>query len=97
MPTTRKTTTTGQGSGESVAGGHDEHSQDCTSKDILDAIATLSSDVRASKTEIGEMIDRRFEQFSISIRRELSALKNETNSTLATMKATVDKLTDTMV
>ncbi len=55
-------------------------------KAVLEGIAALQSNFQLFKLEIVEVIDKRLDQFSASIKAELTALKKETDVTISAMK-----------
>lgn len=65
-------------------------------KAVLEGIAALQSNFQQFKSEIVEAIDKRIDQFSITIRAELTALKKDTDVTISAMKSTVDVQAKTM-
>lgn len=65
-------------------------------KAVLEGIAALQSNFQLFKSEIVEAIDKRLDQFSASIRAELTALKKETDVTISAMKSTMDDQAKTM-
>ncbi len=65
-------------------------------KEVLEGIAALQSNFQLFKSEIVEVIDKRLDQFSTSIKAELTALKKETDVTISAMKSMMDDQAKTM-
>lgn len=88
----KKTTETPRDTPDGVSG---EGSTDAN-KAVLDGIAALQTNFQLFKSEIVDAIDKRLDQFSISIRAELTALKKETDVTISSMKSRMDDQAKTM-
>ncbi|KAL1264173.1 hypothetical protein QQF64_004528 [Cirrhinus molitorella] len=65
-------------------------------KAVLEGIAALQSNFQLFKAEITEVIDKRLDQFSVTIRAELTAIKKETDLAISAVKNTMDGQAKTM-
>ncbi len=65
----------------------DGDAQDPGNITVLEAIASLHTELRSFKTEIVGIIETRIDQLLTTIRGELTALKSETNTAISAVKA----------